>query len=570
MILFTDWDKTHLVRCSSVCILFFLVSCANTSAINVLEKVKIKGVFSGLSSIKLPPEALVHLLITQTTSSITNDKVIAAKTIPIASLISNTSYSVEVPQKSILPGQNYTIQACVTIKDKVHMLSHKKLNSLLKVDNKDIDISLTSLQALPSNYDLRTWIAEDEAVLHNSIQSNLSGVCQNSSIDYDKIINKKASEVLPMELLSGPSYQVEELVSLRGSQYLFKITSEFGEFSAQGLPMLRRTIKEIRAMELMKNIEASEEFSKALSDEALDPFGELKALIQNPVDRLYGAVKGVGKFINSSTASLTQKRSNYEDRYLEALLSVSKYKRQFSQQLKIDVYTSNTEVQKRLNRIGWAAALGSWTPSVLLMPISGPKKLVYSSLSFQETLNQLIAEESPDSLRFINKKHLQSAGVSDEEIKLFLSHKFYTPRHHTVIVEAFKSMGDIVGVEGFIQQAISVKNDPSALIFQQLAELLAAYHQKQEAISQIKIYKGIPFGITQTGHWIMLLPIDIGRWSTFAEVTFTGFNELQSKKINTQKFIWISGRATSLFHKNIQKMGITLVENSQHRLPLLD
>ena len=103
-----------------------------------------------------------------------------------------------------------------------------------------------------------------------------------------------------------------------------------------------------------------------------------------------------------------------------------------------------------------------------------------------------------------------------------------------------------------------------------MAELLAGYHQTQEAISQIQIYKGIPFGITRTDNWIMLLPIDVARWSHFAETTFTGFNTLEKDKLNINKSLWLSGESTTLFRQNINKMGIKLVDNVHQILPLLD
>jgi len=51
------------------------------------------------------------------------------------------------------------------------------------------------------------------------------------------------------------------------------------------------------------------------------------------------------------------------------------------------------------------------------------------------------------------------------------------------------------------------------------------------------IIMGIPFGITKTGNWVMLLTIDIGRWSHFAEFTFEGFNELKNGDLNIQKHL---------------------------------
>ena len=566
----TCWNSLHIFKLFILCLMLLLASCTNTSAINIIEKTKINGSLSAILTESLPPESKIHILVRNISSSHSSPKVIAEHTLSIAPSAANIPYSIEVPTKSIIPNQKYTIQACVTVEGKVRLLSGEKNQELTRGDNSVSNISLTSVISLSENSNLNSWTNEDNTTLYNSIQSNLTDICHNISSHYEKLINVKASEVLSEELRSGKHFSVEELISIRGPQYLFKVTSDFGNFTVRGLPMLRRIILEIRAMAIIDKIEKSEEFSQAFSDEALEPFGELKELILHPIDRLYGAVKGIGTFISSSSASLTQKRSHYEDRYLEALLSVSKFKRQYSKQLGIDPYSSNAELQKRLNKISWASALGSWVPNILLQPISSPAKLAYSSLNWQETLNRVVTEETPDSLRFSNKKILQSMNVDNKKINQFLSHQLYTPRHHTVIVNAFKSMDKIKGVNSFIQKALTIKTDSSALVFQQIAELLAGYHHTQEAITEIKTYKGIPFGATKSGNWVMLLPIDIGRWSYFSETIFTGFHEFQSEQPNIRKTVWITGESTYQFRQELNNMEITLMDSTYKVLPLLD
>ena len=119
----------------------------------------------------------------------------------------------------------------------------------------------------------------------------------------------------------------------------------------------------------------------------------------------------------TSKESLSQGRSQYEDRYLESFVTVSKYKRKYAAELGIDVYTSNPVVQEELNRLGWAGAIANWAPTLLLMPASGTGKALYTVFDWTETLNRLITEAAPDVLRSRNNKKLKAIWGSKVPLK---------------------------------------------------------------------------------------------------------------------------------------------------------
>lgn len=551
-------------------LLLLLAGCAYTSGIKVIDKTEIQGRVSGLFSTPLPSEAKLHVLLHQVSSDATSGKIIAEQTLAINRFSSIYAYQLSVPTEEIHPDEKYIVQACVTVSGSLRMQSSTNIISFSKNTAGFKDIELKPFWQSTDDHSFILWIEEDETTLQNSIQSNLGGTCNNSASNYEIFNVVNASDILPPEIREGSHHKVYEQVTLRGPHYLFKVDSDYGQFSAQGLPMLRRLILEISAITTMETIEKSDEFATAFSDEALSPFGEFKEFILNPIDRLSGAAKGVGKFIASTSASLTQKRSHYEDRYLEALVSVSKYKRRFAYQMGIDVYTGNAEVQRHLNRISWAAALGSWVPSVMLIPLTGPAKLTYSVYNWEETLNQLMVEESPDSLRFRNKQSLKSIGVSEGSIDRFLSHSYYSPRHHSIITQALASMTGVTGLDLFLGEILVAETDVDALSFQQLIEFFSAYHQFQEPLEEIILHKGLAVAYTANKNLIMLLPIDIGRWTPFAESLFEGFGKELVERPLGEKKLWLSGTATDTFKRNMAIQGVVLTENATKILKLID
>jgi len=407
--------------------------------------------------------------------------------------------------------------------------------------------------------------------LQGGIQTNLSEICKPAAAGYDNIFVVKAPEILPAEWQSGPHHQVREQVSLLGPHYFFTVDSDYGTFSAQGMAMLRRLVREIRAIELMLETTGTKAFSDALSETALAPFGEFKDFILHPLTQLGGVAKGAATVVQSTAASLTQKRSEYEDRYLEALVSVSKYKRLYASQLAIDAYSSNPEAQEEMNRIGWAAALGNWTPAAILYPFTGTAKITYSAFGWSDTLNRLVTEEAPDSLRVHNNQLMATMSIPEELRKEFLSHSFYSPRHQTVIVGSLDIMEDTLDREKFIRQAVAARSEIDAFTFQQLAELLAGFHRTRTPIARIFVHKGIPVGYTDDSELVMILPADIGRWTPFAENIYSEFGTGMPEETPVErKILWITGTATEKFQRNMDRLVISLKDEAGEILKLMD
>ena len=260
------------------------------------------------------------------------------------------------------------------------------------------------------------------------------------------------------------------------------------------MSLLKKLIHEFNAITELRKITRSEAYLKATAESALVPFIEVKELLWHPVDTIAGIPKGVVKFINVLPTSFTMGRSEYEDRYLAALITVSKYKRRYAEKLGIDVYSSNLMLQYELDRLCWAEALGNWTPSIMLLPFYGPGKTAYSALGLTETLNSILVEKAPDILRHENDVSLTKMGISGELRKRFLNHKNYSPRMFTIITRSLEKMEDVKGKDKFIQEAVQAKTVVDAFTFQQIMELLLDYHLNVNPITEIVLYQGIPVG----------------------------------------------------------------------------
>lgn len=563
--------KNIFSNCLLLLLFFLMSSCIYTSAVKIVEMSEISGTIKGISRDLLSDDTSLHVQLLATGNKDNAQNVVASQSLAVSRGDGEMPYSLKFAKEGILDNYQYAIQACMTVKGKLQMIS-LPVSGLAPTSNEHIDLILQEVQGRKKDLDFSLWIDQGETALQNSVQANLAGICRDSVDNYDTIENLKTSKILSPEWLSGPRHKVREETGLRGPHFLFVVDSDYGTFSAQGTAMLRRLVREIYAIESLQKIKGTEAFKNAFSETALAPFGEFKKFILHPIDRLGGTVKGMMTFMQSSSAALTQKRSEYEDRYLEALVSVSKFKRRYAAQLDIDAYTSNPKVQEEINSVCWAAALGDWAPVAALYPFTGPAKLAYSTFSWVETLNRLVTEEAPDSLRFRNNKILGDMLVPAELRNKFLSHPKYSPRHQTIIVGTLNLMEEVQGREKFIEQAVAAKSEVDALTFQQLAELLLYYHQADNPIAEIQIHKGIPIGISKKKDLVMILPLDIGRWTPFAEDVFSSLSARSTGGASAvyRKIVMITGQATEKFSLNMDRFDIDLREGVERKFNMMD
>jgi uncharacterized lipoprotein YbaY len=548
-----------------------LLGCINQSMIKSPETaVGVSGTVNYAQHIVLPSEAMLHVILSDV-SLPENPRAIAGQTIALPSPMPiqfNISYVASIIDRE----RTYSVQACIRFGDHVRLATADAYPVINNGHAEDVEVILEPVDTFDTESTAFESISKSPgSPLRESIHVTLAGECRISASRYDSLTLANASEILSTELLAGPYHTVRRDVPIRGPQYFFVIDSDFGQFQTHGRPRLRRLVREINAIAALKDATNTESYKDALKESALDPFMAFKDLVIHPVGTVKGIPEGLWTFVTASTKSVGGSRSQYEDRYLEALITVSKYKRRYAAELGIDVYTSSAMVQEELNRLGWAAAIANWTPTLVLLPASGTGKVLYSAFDWTKTLNRLITESAPDVLRYNNDVKLAEMGVSAELRKRFLSHNYYSPRNHTVITEHLASMKHAKERAHVIEQAIQANSEIDAFTYQQIIEILAGYHRSISPIIEFSIHKGIPVGYAENGALVMGFPVDIGRWTAFTEYLFQDFGKKPSdaEKVIARE-LWVLGELTPRARWELGKLGIHVTENADSKVWMMD
>lgn len=511
--------------------------------------------------------SVVHVLLTEHPENTADDRVIATDSALADGRVREFDFSIAYHSDRIRETATYRLMACVTSASDVILGSSEVVRVQLPLAGKPPQLLLEEVAANGARGAEKSSSGRG-TMLQRGIQATLKDICRQKSPQYDHVTRSSASHILEPEFLKGPLHSVRETVEMRGPDYFFVVDSEYGQFTAQGLAMLRKTVREIYAIQTLKQVTRTEGYLNAAGDSARIPFKEVRELVLNPVDTVSGIPGGTMKIINSTMNSLTTGRSQYEDSYAAALITVSKYKRRHAASLGVDVYSSNPLLQLELDRLGWVEALGNWTPSIALLPLSGPGVMTYQALGLTETLNRALVEQAPDALRDNNERELGRMGVPLRLRKQLLGHEYYSPRHATVLVGALATLDGVKGLEVFLQEAVKAESEIEALTFQQIAELLSGYHRSRQPIETLFVHRGLPMGYTRNGTVIVALPMDFLRWTPYGEKLVTG---IDANGLDVRgRELWVTGGMTPLAESRLRELGFKVSQQVQKQVELMD
>jgi hypothetical protein len=383
--------------------------------------------------------------------------------------------------------------------------------------------------------------------------------------------NENVADILAPQLISGPHYRVRGNVVSYGYMHSYVVDSDFGVFEVTGDFALRKLIREIAAITALQQVKKSEAYVNGLKKAASQPIEFGANMMTDPVDTISGVPKGVARIFGNVKTGLTTKGSQGEDSKAEQALAVSSNKRELASKLGVDVYSSNSVLQKELNSLAWATAIGSLTLSAALAPVGGPAVAAVSITRVSQQLNDVLKDYPPQRLRQINQEKLQAMGISHDLTTRFLEHPSYTPTHATVMVQSLESLSGATGREAFVQLALSADDEESANFFMNIAETMKGYNSKVSSIREISVYGPLVFAKAANGVVLIPLPLDHGLWTERAgQRVPMAMDAHKAANPGSKKYeAWVTGTVSKLAKEGMGKLGVQVVEKVNNRVEYL-
>lgn len=368
-----------------------------------------------------------------------------------------------------------------------------------------------------------------------------------------------ATQVLPPDLAHSPNYTVDARVGLENFQYVFRLQTKWGPFTAKGSDLLRVRAREIAATTKLEEVGGAETAVGAAGRTAMRPVETAKDLVTAPGQTIGDTFKGVGRIFGSADAAM-KATDPHKETILASVTGGATARRKLAFDLGVDPNTSFPPLGDELKRVATASAVGETSANVGLSFVAGPAGIAISAGGTATQVREMLRDKSAADLEKDGRKSLTAMGVSQGTIDAFYANPSLSPTDKTVIVEVLETLGNIDGRELFIAGAARAPSIEMGFFYRHQAMLIAAYNKKIAPVRGIVRVGGAPMLETGKGT-VSILPVDYLIWSApIAELA------ANAKREHGGGELWITGKASPTATAKLAELGWKLVPTAGAQL----
>jgi hypothetical protein len=396
------------------------------------------------------------------------------------------------------------------------------------------------------------------------------------SAEHEAAPTLAASEILPPELLAGDHHRVVEEVANDGYMNRYVIRSDFGELAAYGQTMLSVRVQEVTALAQLDELSKSRVFLDAVGEAARAPVETVKAFTDQPTETIKGIPGGVGRMFRSLKRDVDEgaemvkqakeKRAHDQEEgdeakkervkeaedaskaYAKKYFGISKAERQWAEELGVDPYTNNEVLRKAIKSVARVDAAGTFGTRLAMPRIPG--------VGYVAKLNTLVWSVDPRELREQNINRLRAAGATDEDIKGFFDHPWFSPTLQTVLITSSLELEGAKGLPLILELAKGVDSEDQAVFFVDTVRMLAGFHRTQGGLVRLVDGARVPAGLTPDGRLVLTLPTDSMFWTAeVADAAGETLPALAAGAAAQSRGLWLRGEVSSRAREGLEGLG---------------
>lgn len=354
-------------------------------------------------------------------------------------------------------------------------------------------------------------------------------------------ITLEAKDILPVKLLRGDNYVIEDRIKNDGLVNTYQLTTNYGPLNVESTAGLMIRISELKAMSSMEEMDRKKVFGDAVVAGVKAPVQGAVKLVKEPVKTTKGVIKGTGRFLSNIGRSLVSD-DPYQDNALKVAIGYDAAKRGFAYELGINPYSSYEPAMSMLGRIAQAAVAGGMAPKAAMAAISHDVVTVMRITGTSEGMLKLVRDNPPGELEKINAAKLAEMGIPKSLADAFLRNYVYDPQEQTLLVGELERLKGVKGREEFVAAASTASEKTVSLFFRVMARMMAGYHTHVSPVESIGRIGGTPCLRKKDGSAVLVVPVDFVFRTVEVEAKLNRLDEaLQKIGGAPGKELWLSG-----------------------------
>jgi len=378
-----------------------------------------------------------------------------------------------------------------------------------------------------------------------------------TAIEEEPVVD--AASLVQPALLSGPGFNVDPHVELRGYMAHFTLDTPFGPLNADSVEILAEREAELPALAALDKVTRSDAFTRAVGNKFVATGKALGQIVMHPVDTVLGIPAGVARYFGNrlkkigtqaqtlsdraaktfgtngnpypadegpmtdargdgSDAPKTDKPKKHwytrvgseAEREIKRQLKYSQVKRELAQQLGIDPSTGNPYVQERLSALAWVGTGGNFSAATALGTIGGAGAVV---LSNGTRINDVVWKLSPDDLRARNRDRLHAYCRDELLMRQFLRRGVFSPTLQTGLVDALDALQPAAGGDALLELGMTAGSELESRFLVNALRMTAKHLGARAKGGTLQpIGAGLAY-LTSDGELVLPAPVDRLSWT---------------------------------------------------------
>jgi len=343
--------------------------------------------------------------------------------------------------------------------------------------------------------------------------------------------------------------------------------SDAGTYEVDSLDLLKIRLSEISAIAVLDNVSNTAIFTKEVAASAAQPIEDAAQMAAHPMDPVTGLPGGIGELFGrvslgagelystatNNTETEAQRASQATGETANITLTALGYdqlRRQLAHKLRVDPYSSNPILMKKLNHVAWVMFSAHMMVDTAIS-VAAPGSMLITGV---QVTDDLIYQTPKADLILLVESKLRQMGLSSTEIAAFSHNPAIPLSLQVTVVRGLETLGPIQGRWAVVVALSNMLTEYQARFMVTSLRMLNQRSEQNSSITQLQVH-GILVGHDQNGRMIMPAPVDYSSWTRIA-----GFGTDRIWLGMHNRVLWVAGKTTPLAHRQLIAKGWTLQE----------
>lgn len=417
--------------------------------------------------------------------------------------------------------------------------------------------------------------------------------------DFESEPEYRSDQLLQPALLSGPSWQIDPVVPVRGYLAQFRLATDYGYLQVEGRSELLERIHEIEAIEQLAAISRGSAFANAVGHAGKDIAKTIARIGTHPIGTVKSIPGGLLRSLRSKWRDLREQTARARDKASEELreddeapgigpqsptpharesdwwlhsqqttgklakrwIGFTAARRTLAQRMAVDPYSRNALLNRELDRLAWASLVGDKSLSAAIDTMAPGAR---EAIGVTRRIDDVVWQLDPVALGRLQRERMAALCGDAPTIAKAMHQGALSPTQWQRLVDTVEALhvdrcGDLLDL------VAQTETDAEARYLVRVLELLET-HRAVGTTLELAV-AGRMLVARVDGTLVVPMPVDVLSWTApVAEL----FDDPALRAARRE--MWLDGEATMRAQRELTRRGfglrLDLPRSTREALPL--